>query len=134
MTLFPPTPGMLQLQAMDRWRVLRRVRTGETSLNVPTFQWQTIAVIAGTVQPRSGSLRMVAPGFQAITQHQFFTQYRRGTDRQYVIKPKDVLMNTQTGEALLIDFVADEGGAHVYLSADVRTGMLNQLQNLAEQG
>jgi len=133
-TYYPPTPSMVAVQFTHSGRVLRRTKTGETPLRTPTFEWkQTVRMPVG-LYPRSGNLRMAIPGMTAVASHQLFCQYAKDRDGGLVIRPRDIFVTDGDDQAFRVEFVADEGGAHVYLTADVTFGVLNQLQHILEQG
>jgi len=130
---WPPMPSMKDVQDTRTMHVLRRVQTGTNPLGEKNWTWNTVAEIEAAIYPKSGQLRSSEPGLWAISSHELFTDYRLNpTDSLFIVRIKDIVQD-DNGNAYLVQFVADEGQAHVYLRADLQFGVLNTLQDIAEQ-
>ncbi len=130
---FPESEGMMDMQNEKVWMRWRRVQTGLTDFNEPVYAWKGVP-IRGQLMPGSGGLRMAQPGFYILSQHQFYTRWRKERDGGLVVRPKDVIAGPGAKPfevAYSVEYVADEGSARMLIAADVKQGTV---QALLEEG
>ena len=131
---WPSTPGMMDIQETRRLVVKRRIATGLNTFGEHTWAWQDQTQIDATVHPVSGRTFMTAPGLVTVITHQLAMHYYEDPrDHGYIVRPKDILVD-ERGRAFFVEAVVNEGDANVWLKADLRQGVLNQLMNLQVGG